>query len=87
MRRDAEILLQKVDIALDQLICLDEFTNSRLFDSKRSKMEHLTPQITLLDHNKMSAKLLKATEAIIVDPAEAVVEILDHHADSQLEVI
>ena len=71
LRRDVEILLQRVDIKLSSLVCLDDFNEEKEFDEKDSV------HMSLLDHNSMSpqvADLVKKANFTLKD-------ILDHHED------
>ena len=73
LRRDVELLLNKVDLQLADLVCLDEIHS--LKSDNNNKESCVT--LTLLDHNALSQKVLSAL------PSRSVVvcEILDHHID------
>lgn len=71
LRRDVEVLLNKVNVSLEELICIDEL-------EKFTRGKELQIEVTLLDHNKMAGKLTNSG----LLPVGKVREILDHHEDS-----
>ena len=79
LRRDVEILLNKVDIKIDSLPCLDDIAKSKLIasDTKQGKGKTF---VSLVDHNLFNEPsrcfLTQSNDRNII-----IKEILDHHED------
>lgn len=74
LRRDVEVLLSKVDIALEDLICIDDYPFSHWPNADMSSF-------VLLDHNHLTQSV---TDRIPGQPQVHVDEIIDHHVDLKM---
>lgn len=76
LRRDVEVLLGKVNVLLEDLVCLDDIPS---FVGLNPDSVH----VTLLDHNHLSSKEVSFIKRLCKIDASLplVTEIIDHHAD------
>jgi exopolyphosphatase len=74
LRRDVELLLQRVELQLDDLICWDECNTATLYENDEL-------DLVLVDHNHLAPVAAQDIAVRGTLRAGLVTEILDHHKD------
>lgn len=77
LRRETEILLNMVDLNLNDLICLDDVDIANL------SVEEKLKGLILVDHNKLSTRIVNDLQGGEKEAEMLVSRIVDHHLDNK----